>query len=164
MIIGRIKNPDGLYFKLPCKPISINEYKKMHWAVVKKIKGEYKSMIDMLIVDAINCKYKIGPDGIFIDDRLFPNKVDVEWVLSFGKVNQRDPSNYTQKILLDAVVMSGLLVDDSSKYVNSDKTILSPNKEECIWCILKGKINKEMVMSDIKITKYQDVLNLAGVE
>lgn len=148
----------GIYIILPCKPISLNEYAKMHWAVIKKIKGEYKSMLDLIILQYINTVCLFGEFGLKTNG-IFCGRINIEWILSFKSVNTRDPANYTQKILLDAIVMTGIITDDSQKYVISDKTFISnETKEESIICIMLGDINTKILHNSINSYEYEQFL------
>lgn len=156
----------GIFFTLPFLGISLNEYKKMHFGRVAKLKNFYKSMIDVVITMMVN-KDKIGginENGLFLKKGMFTGQVDVEWLLTFKVKNQRDTANYTQKIFLDAIVWSGIIEDDREKFVCSDKVFFGTTKENTVTCIIRSKKEDQDVTfyNMCKIVSYPELLSSFG--
>jgi len=159
---GLISDKNGVYFSIPMKGTSLNEYKKMHFSTIAQLKGRYKSILDVILVDMIKHNYfdfvDFGIEGIKMKRSLFNTQVTIEWILNFITPNTRDVANFTQKVLLDAMVATGLLPDDNSKYVKSDKVFFGDKSVDMITCVIQSDgIVKEM-LSDVKERTYESIL------
>ncbi len=148
MIFGTIDNNGigGIYFILPCDPVSLNDYRKMHFGEISKLKGEYKSMLDVLFYPLIKDNIKSFDDTGLHVKPIFDGRVEIEWIVNHKLSRQRDPSNYTQKILLDAIVMLGIIKDDSSQFVISDRTMIGNSGDNSIICIIWGNLLYEYML------------------
>lgn len=165
---GTIDETNGVYFTMPFKPISLNDYKTLHHHRIKKEIESYKAIIDIILVAVTKKNYikqEVMEDGLSIKESLFFGKIDIKWILTFKNNIARDPSNYTQKMMLDAITRSGVLVDDSEKYVMSDHTMFGCKQFESITCVMLGPIKAHMLKSSyIKDLKYKDLLLNMEVE
>ena len=164
---GRILDRNGFYFSIPFKGVSLNEYKTMHFGKISRIKGQYKSILDVVCADCIDNSYFIfdnfDGDGLRVSQNLFGTQIDIEWVLNFEKTNNRDTANYTQKILLDAIVKTGIIPDDREKFVKSDKTFFGANQFDMVTCIMQADdIHKEMLTGGMSVN-YDDIMTRLGV-
>lgn len=171
---GEVLDKNGFYITLPFKGISLNDYKKMHFTKIARLKGQYKSVIDVVCANSVDQKYfkfeNFDGNGLRLSKSVFNTQVDVEWILTFLKTNQRDPANYTQKILLDAIVSAGLLTDDKEKFVKSDKVMFGDKMVDSITCIIQSdSIDKSMfvdgqnklydaILSDLLVVPDRKVL------
>ena len=142
----------GFYISLPFKGISLNEYRKFHSGKIKNLRGQYKSILDLIVVTCFKKTYiKIfGEDGIKISTPLFKDKVTVDWILTWQNSNKHDPSNYTQKILLDAIVDVGIIQDDNEDFVINDNVVFGEIWYDSITCVLKGSIKEQMIKKSTK--------------
>lgn len=150
----------GFYVSVPFRGISLNEYKKMHHGKISALRGQYKSIVDLIIIACIKRNYIkwIDDNGIVLLRSLFSSKVTVDWVLTWANHNSHDPSNYTQKILLDAIVDTGILEDDSCDYVKNDNVMFGDCWYDSITCIIKGTLNKQMFKSNINTINENDIM------
>lgn len=164
MSCGLIKE-GGVYFMLPLLGVSLNTFKKMHHGQVKHKIGVYKSILDIMFLYMIKNNYikEFNKDGIIVQGKFFSSKIDVEWILTFDSTNMRDVSNYTQKTLLDAVVRSGIIEDDNSKFVKSDKTSFGNKKINSITCLLLGEIIKERFYKHINVVSKKELGDYLGI-
>lgn len=163
--IGILPKNKGIYITLPFPPISINEYKKMHFGLIKKTKQRYKAILDVMAItyyrkDAIEC---FDMDGIYIKS-LFETPIHIEWILNHKLNRKRDTGNYTQKILLDAMVWIGLIKDDNEEYVLSDKVYFGHNGKDSITCLLLGDVFVARIKGDIPKVKLSDIYENLGVK
>lgn len=154
---GVVDDDKGLYISMPFKPISLNEYRRLHHGRIKKEVEAYKAVLDIIMVTVFKKNYihtDVTEDGLLLTESFFKDKIDVQWILTFNTDLIRDPSNYTQKIMLDAIVKTGMIVDDSEQYVNSDHTSFGCKGFDSVTCVMLGAIKKHMVktsyMNDIK--------------
>lgn len=159
---GMITDRNGFYVSIPFKGISLNDYRQMHFGKISRIKGQYKSMLDVMCAECIDHKYikfdNFDGDGLRISKNLFNTQVDIEWVLNFSTVNNRDTANYTQKVLLDAIVKTAILPDDREKFVRSDKTFFGAGKYDMITCIIQSNdMDKTMIKGGRHVT-YADIM------
>jgi len=119
----------GVWFALPIKPVSINEYVKLHYSEIAKYRRRYKSILDVCVCSLFNHNnFRITDTGVVFDKPVF-DKVELSWVLSFSLKRLRDISNYVQKVLLDALVDTGIVEDDNHLIVVKDTTQININKE-----------------------------------
>jgi hypothetical protein len=150
------------FITMPFKPISLNDYKTLHFGRIKKEIESYKSIIDIVMITVIKKIYlsnEVTEDGLQLKDSLFDDKIDIKWILTFKNNIARDPSNYTQKMMLDALTRAGVLVDDSERYVYSDHTMFGCKQFESITCVMLGPIKTRMIkMVSMPDIKYKDLL------
>lgn len=119
----------GVWFMLPIKPMSINEYTKLHFSEIAKYRRRYKSILDVCLCSLFShSNFHIVDNGIRFDKPMF-DKVELSWVLSFNLPRLRDISNYVQKVMLDALVDTGIVKDDNHLVVVKDTTQININKE-----------------------------------
>ncbi len=119
----------GVWFMLPVKPMSINEYTKLHFSEIAKYRRRYKSIFDVCMCSLFNHNnFRIVDTGVVFDKPVF-DKVELSWVLSFNLPRLRDISNYVQKVMLDALVDTGIVKDDNHLVVIKDTTQINVNKE-----------------------------------
>lgn len=156
----------GFYITLPFKGISLNQYKKLHHGKIKSLRGQYKSIIDLIMVASLKKNYikEFNENGVKLGGSLFDNKIEIVWVLTFLDTNTRDVSNYTQKIMLDTVVSVGLLEDDNSKFVISDKTMFGSKKVDSVTCLMIGKLHKQKFLNAVPEVKISDIFDYLGVK
>jgi len=118
--------PDGIFFLLDKHPpVSINDYKKLHFARVAQYRQMYKSAIDYLLLKILaKNNFTISDKGIKLINPIF-EKCEFKWRLGFKEVRLPDNGNYTQKILQDAIVDCGIIKDDNYTIVEEDATRIS---------------------------------------
>lgn len=152
----------GFFISLPFRGISLNEYKKLHFGAVSKLRGNYKSIIDVILIACIKKTYikPVDDNGLKLSRSLFDSMVDVEWLLTWANHNHHDTSNYTQKIFLDAVVDAGIIVDDNEQYVDRDITHFGNVYYDSITCILIGQAYKAMFNSTITSISYDHLMGI----
>lgn len=152
----------GFYLSLPFRGVSLNEYKRMHFGQIFKLRGNYKSIIDIIIMACIKKTYikKLDEMGLKLSRSLFNGNVDVEWILTWNNYNYHDPGNYTQKIFLDAVVDAGLIVDDSELYVDKDITHFGTVLYDSITCIMIGNVYRTMFNNTIHEISYDRLMGV----
>ena len=163
---GRVDRDKGFFITLPFKPISLNEYKKMHFGRVRQLRGQYKSVLDIIGIASFIKTYfdKFDEDGLHLKKPLFDGKIDIEWFITFlNKEEVHDPSNYTQKIMLDAITDIGMIIDDSELFINKDSVQFGLKGYDSITCFMKGKINKQMLLKSVKNTTYETMLKSVGI-
>jgi len=59
----------------------------------------------------------------------FQNEVDITIIYYMPSKRRYDPDNYSPKFYLDSLVKSGIIKDDSGKYVKSLTTIIEYDKK-----------------------------------
>lgn len=152
----------GFYLSLPFRGISLNEYKKFHHGQVSKLRGNYKSVIDVILISCIKKTYigEVDENGLRLIRPIFNSIVDVEWLLTWRNYNHHDPSNYTQKIFLDAIVDAGLIEDDSELYVDRDITHFGKVFYDSITCMLLGDVYKVMFKNIIHEISYDKLMGV----
>lgn len=101
------------------KPTSVNKLLGSHWAAARKKKSADMNMVGMYVVSA----------GIpkATGKRRLSFEVSIK-----GRGRRPDPDNFL-KVLCDGLVKCGMLVDDSSKWVEYGKmNVVSGDKLETI--------------------------------
>jgi len=156
-IIFGLLEEGGFFVTLPFKGISLNQYRRMHHGQIKKEKSLYKSILDVILISSIKKNFigEFNEEGVKLNSSLFKNEIEIEWILNFKEKNTRDVSNYTQKIVLDAIVKTNIIEDDNSKYVLSDKTVFGTKQIDSITCILMGEIENHKFLKYLPKIKYE---------
>lgn len=97
-----------LTFAAPYRPLSINDYTRMHWAPRRRILDAYR--------DAAETHARIAKRrGYYAPDPAY-----VLVTLPFARAGRRDPHNYTStvvKAIVDGLVRAGLWDDDTPEHV-----------------------------------------------
>lgn len=86
------------------RPPSLNQYIGKHWSIGHKLKNTCKQMV---LAYSRHIPPAIG-------------RRSVQMHIVLGKGMKRYDADNTQKLILDALVHSGMLVDDSPKWVRFD--------------------------------------------
>lgn len=147
----------GIWFLLPVKPVSINEYTKFHFSQIAKYRKRYKSILDVGVSSLFKHEnFGIDGDGIHFKEQVF-QKVELSWVLTFSLHRLRDISNYIQKILLDALTDTGIVKDDNYTIVTKDSVMISPEKaEDAVLLYMVGEFDHTRLQEGVSKngTKY----------
>jgi hypothetical protein len=164
---GLVKDK-GFFVALPFRAMSLNEYKRMHFGKVATEKAKYKAIIDVILASCLKKTYikSFNEEGISLSKSIFIDKIELEWYLNFLHHRERDSSNYTQKVMLDAIVSTGMITDDSIRYIVSDKaTVIGTTIFDMITLVMVGKVNEQMFKSTtVKIVEWADIKRFIGVE
>ena len=111
---GFLSQQNGIFIDLPVKAISVNDWKKMHWRTVANLRARYKAIIDVVVLDLVdNGILRMADVGLVVPNQIFVNTLKVCWILSFNQKRSRDCGNYVQKILMDAIVDTGIIKDNN---------------------------------------------------
>lgn len=143
---------DGVVFMFEgLIPVSLNVYRHLLPPQVKRARRDYGTLIGSVVIASFNKEY-YGLDefgsGVAIDCvmPLFPGTYDLQWVLGFQTALLRDIPNYSQKIMLDAIVDVGLVKDDNHNYLKSEKVRFSQvYGSSFIACALGGEYDTRML-------------------
>jgi len=155
----------GFYFTLPFRGVSLNQHKQFHHGRVKSLRGQYKSIIDLVVVASMKNIYirQFDENGLILTKPVFDSPIDLVWILTFMAKNTRDVSNYTQKILLDSIVEIGMIEDDNSNFVNSDKTMFGSTKVDSITCLMLGNLHSHKFVKAVPHTKLDKIYKFLEV-
>ena len=91
----------SMVFEFPFTYPSLNQVNKMGWRARKKAHDEFQDQVG---------KHLLNPEK-------FEGQVKVLIDLCFKNKKRRDKDNYTPKWLLDCLVKSGIIKDDSSEFI-----------------------------------------------
>lgn len=150
----------GFFISLPFKPISLNEFKKMHHGRIKKDRDFYKSILDVVLVTCIKKNYMkdFDENGLHLSRSIFNERIYVQWILNFDINLKRDTGNYVQKTLMDAIVDTGIIEDDNSQFIRADSVMFGDGKQNSITCTMIGEVHRPMFKNSISIIKYDNLL------
>jgi hypothetical protein len=144
---------NGFYFSFPLKGISLNKYRKMHFGEIKKLRKSYVNFLELILDKCIKkefLKFNDKESRIELKSPLFFSKINVDWVLSFRKKIVHDPSNYSQKILMDAINDVGIVKDDSDDYISKDSTQICNVGVDQIECYLYSDFSAQLKLKMFK--------------
>lgn len=164
---GKIDQNKGFFYTIPFRGISINTYRKLHHGAIKKHREQYKAIFDVVNIASFKKNYfnQFDENGAHLSKPLFTEPIEVEWYLNFLNTQDvHDVGNYTQKIVLDAIVDTGILKDDSEEYVVKESVRFGVKGFDSITCFMKGKIQNQMLLKVIKNTTYKALLKSVGVK
>lgn len=111
----------ALEFRQPNAPLSMNEAKGTHWAILKRRLDPWQ---ELAWVTARNHLVR-QPEGI---RGHMPVPVIVQVELDFAQARRRDAHNYTGtvvKAIIDGLVRSSLVPDDTPEWVTVSDPILT---------------------------------------
>ena len=164
---GKIDRNKGFFYTVPFRGISINTYRKMHHGAIKKYREQYKAIFDVINIASFKRNYfdKFNEDGLHLKKPLFLDIIEIEWYLTFLNEQEiHDIGNYTQKIMLDSIVDTGMIKDDSEKYIVKESIKFGIKGFDSITCYMKGIINQQMLLKSVKNTTYKALLKSVGTK
>jgi len=107
--------PGGVWIQIPFPPVSLNEWKNWHWAKQGKYKDDLSEAISKLVMCFNLPKFE---------------RATIQVIHYFKTNRRRDPQdNYAPKFLMDALVRSGILVDDNGELVTVPVPELKVDRE-----------------------------------
>ncbi len=164
---GIVDEGEGFYISLPFKGISINQFRRMHHGNIKQLKGQYKSIIDVIIIASFKKNYvsNFNDWGLSLSRELFSDKIEIEWYITFIDVKKKhDVGNYNQKILLDSIVLTNIIKDDDEDHIFKESVRFGLKGYDSITCLMKGKIHKPMLLKSVKSVLYNSLLEAVGIK
>ena len=100
-------------------PPSLNEWAKLHWSRQRELKTEWGWKVKAAVLTKrIRPAYKYA-------------KITI--ILIFPQIRIRDVDNYAPKFILDALVNSGVILDDRSDWVTVE------------WRMVKGPVRQTII-------------------
>lgn len=103
---------------IPRPLLTTNQARSRHWRIAYRAKNE----TELLVRNAL----ALAP----IAPRTIPQTVSVTWFAPDARRRDSDALDFTKKAVLDALVKSGVLEDDSHKFVTSSTTAVVIDRDD----------------------------------
>lgn len=157
----------GLLISLPFRPLSMNTYARMHWSKKKDLKENYRSIMSGSLFEKVITSYllieiKDGYGKIDFRDPLFVGLAAPTWYLSFLNNRPRDYENYSQKLMMDAIVSLNIIQDDNSKYLSAPEIKFLDKIEDRITLFLRGEMRDAAFNKKYSEVSREDFTKLTG--